>query len=163
MILPGGRKPPWLAHKGVSFPPSPPSFPQRALFRKIPPGGNAAAFLQRPSPEMTSAAFGMKKHSRPDRHPSHAGQTHHAEESSSSKSVMAALRCLLPVPFPLKGVNAANAKWRKIHVLPRKDRQYGLKRKAFQTENALRTIKTGHIRKTPPRIRGGVFPTRAGL
>ena len=31
----GGREPPWLARKGVPFPPGPPSFPKRALSGRV--------------------------------------------------------------------------------------------------------------------------------
>ena len=34
-LVAGGRRDPWPAHKGPSFPPSPPSSPQRAFFRRM--------------------------------------------------------------------------------------------------------------------------------
>ena len=34
-LVSGGRRDPWLAHKVPSFPPSPPSSPQRAFFRRM--------------------------------------------------------------------------------------------------------------------------------
>ena len=40
----GGRQPPWLARKGVSFPPGSPSFPQRAFFGRMRRHGFSVAF-----------------------------------------------------------------------------------------------------------------------
>ena len=57
----GGRKPPWLARKGVSFPPGPPSFPQRALFRRMRRYGNIVAFPAATVPRRHNEFFPCEK------------------------------------------------------------------------------------------------------